>query len=172
RPGQAAGSISPQPRPQPIGVATIPIDHGSVESTHHATFACGVGLDAEVVARADQDPYRKYRFGSLHYMRTAVGVALGSFASRKPHVTVRADEREVRASTVLAQFRRVYTYFGPIPLRLAAADPDPMTVLTFDRLRRSRVPQVGFDALFGRNLEKVKGASVWEGVDEVILEAE
>ncbi len=172
RPVKAARLIASTPLPRAVGVASITVAHGATETAHHALFACGIGLDAEVVARADQEPYRKYRFGSVHYLRTALGVALGGFASRKPHVRVSSGHQEVMASTALLQFREVYTYFGPVPIRLADTRPDPMTVLTLDRLRRSRVPQVGFDALFGRDLGKVKGATVWEGVDEVRLEAD
>lgn len=172
RPAKAATLIASAPPPKAFGVATITVSHGATETVHHAIFACGVGLDAEVVAKADQEPYRKYRFGSIHYMRTAVGVALGRFSSRKPHVEVTSGERKVNASTALVQFRRVYTFFGPLPIRLAEAHPNPMTVLTLDRLRRSRVPQVAIDALFGRDLEKVKGAEVWEGVEALTLEAD
>jgi diacylglycerol kinase family enzyme len=47
-----------------------------------------------------------------------------------------------------------------------------MTVLSVDRVRRSRVPQIAFDALLGRDLTKVKGAQVWEGVERVELVAD
>lgn len=172
RPVKAARLIASASLHRAVGVATITVAHGATETVHHAIFACGIGLDAEVVARADQEPYRKYRFGSIHYLRTALGVALGGFASRKPHVKVSSGHQDVMASTALLQFREVYTYFGPMPIRLADTHPDPMTVLALDRLRRSRVPQIGFDALLGRDLEKVKGATVWEGVEELRLEAE
>ena len=47
-----------------------------------------------------------------------------------------------------------------------------MTILTLDRLRRSRVPQIGVDALLGRDLAKVKGIAVWEEVDELAMRAD
>ncbi len=172
RQAKAAKLIASTPFPKSVGVATITVSHGATETVHHAIFACGIGLDAEVVARADQEPYRKYRFGSIHYLRKAIGVAMGGFASRKAHVRATAGDREEMVSTALVQFREVYTYFGALPIRLAADPPHPMTVLILDRLRRSRVPQVGFDALAGRDLTKVKGAMVWEGVDELRLEAD
>jgi diacylglycerol kinase family enzyme len=172
KPARAARFIASDQPPVPIGVATIVVPRGSIETTHHAIFACGAGLDAEVVSRADQDPYRKYRFGSIHYMRTAVGVALGKFASRKPHVTVATEGYETVASTVLVQFRDVYTFFGRIPLRISDSAPAPMTVFTLDRIRRTRVPQIAFDAVFGRDLTKIKGAEVWEEVDRLELRAD
>jgi diacylglycerol kinase family enzyme len=172
RQAKAARLIAKSTERRRIGVATITASRGSVETEHHAIFACGIGLDAEVVARADQDPYRKYRFGSIHYMRTAVGTALGSFASRRPHVhaTTRAGKAEV--STALVQFREVYTYFGRLPIRLAHEPPNPMTVLGIDRIRRTRVPQIAFRALFGKDLIRIKGAVIWEGVDELELVAD
>lgn len=172
KPTKAARLIGSGAIPRWTGVATMTLQRGKVETVHHAIFACGIGLDAEVVARADQDPYKKYRFGSIHYARTTVGVALGRSSVRKPHVTVTIGEEETLASTALVQFREVYTYFGKIPLEFGPATPEPMSVLTFDRIRRSRVPQIGFDALFGRDLSAVKGARVWEQVSKVAISAD
>ncbi|MCI0679167.1 MAG: hypothetical protein L0Z63_09035 [Actinobacteria bacterium] len=172
RQSKAARLIARDPEPRPLGVATMRLTRGTTETTHHAMFACGVGLDARVVAVADQDPYRKYRFGSIHYFRTAVGVALGKFSTVGPHVTVTSDDRSAEASTVLVQFRQVYTYFGKLPIRLSERPPHPMTVLTVDRVRRSRVPQIAFDALLGRDLTRIKGAEVWEGASRVELVAD
>jgi diacylglycerol kinase family enzyme len=169
---KAAKLIGRHPAPTSVGVVRMTLQRGTVETIHHAIFACGVGLDAEVVIRADQDPYRKYRFGSVHYLRTAVGVALGKFAGIKPHIAATDGERTAMASTVLVQFREVYTYFGKLPIRLADQPPRPMTILSLDRLRRSRVPQVAIDALLGRDLTRVKGAEVWEEVHRLVLEAD
>jgi diacylglycerol kinase family enzyme len=172
RHGRAARLIARLPRPRRLGVVTLHLGRGTIETTHHAIFACGVGLDAEVVATADQDPYRKYRFGSIHYFRTAVGVAMGKFSKVGPHIAVSSGDQTADASTVLVQFREVYTYFGKLPIRLADEPPRPMTVLSVDRVRRSRVPQIAFDALLGRDLARVKGAQVWEGVEKVELIAD
>lgn len=51
---------------------------------HWAVFAAGVGADAEVVARAETEPYRKYRFGGLHYARTTVATAWGCCGGGHP----------------------------------------------------------------------------------------
>ncbi len=169
---RAARLIARQPVPRSIGVASMTLHRGSVETLHHGIFACGMGLDAEVVVRADQDPYRKYRFGSVHYARTAVGVALGRFSGRRPHVVARAGERTESVSTALIQFREVYTYFGRVPIRLSPSSPDPMTVLSIDRLRRWRVPAIAFNALTGRDLTRIRGIQVWEGVDHLRLEGD
>ena len=125
-----------------VGTARMTLQRGATETTHHAVFACGFGLDAVVVLEADKDPYRKYRFGSLHYARTALGVALRDYPRRKPHVMVDIEGRHELVSAALIQFRSVYTFFGSIPLRVAPEQPEPMTVLTIGRLRRKRIPRI------------------------------
>lgn len=172
RPVKAARLITHQSPPRSIGVARMTLTRGSTETTHHAIFACGLGLDAEVVITADSDPYRKYRFGSIHYARTAIGVGLGRFPGRRPHLTVTHGTRSASATTVLVQFRSVYTYFGKIPLRLGKLPPDPMTVLTLGRLRRHRVPQITADAVLGRDLSRVAEMDVWTEVTAIDVAAD
>jgi diacylglycerol kinase family enzyme len=141
KPAKAARlMIHPAISSRKLGTARMTLTRGSVETTHHAVFACGFGLDAAVVLEADKDPYRKYRFGSIHYARTALSVALKDFPRRRPHVTVEEGGDQWPAIAALIQFRQIYTYFGQIPLRVSADPPDPMTLLTISRLHRRRVP--------------------------------
>ncbi|MFV1960340.1 MAG: diacylglycerol kinase family protein [Acidimicrobiia bacterium] len=155
-----------------VGVARMTLRRGTTETTHYAVFACGMGLDAEVVVKADSDPYRKYRFGSIHYARTAIGVGMRTFPSRRPHLSVTTDGQEIEATTALIQFRDVYSYFGKMPLRLAKEPPAPMTVLVMGRLRRHRIPQITINAIAGRELENVKGIEVWKAVEGVEVKAD
>jgi diacylglycerol kinase family enzyme len=164
KPARAAKLVAANPEPLSIGLVTLELRRGSVETTHHAFFAAGFGLDAEVVSRADRDPYKKYRFGSIHYARTALGVALGRYASTKPHVDMRLGDGPKRVSAAMVQFREIYTYFGRLPLRLGPEAPAPMTVLTVAGLRRRRVPRVATIALLGRELSNVPGLDLWEEV--------
>ncbi|MGH8874326.1 MAG: diacylglycerol/lipid kinase family protein, partial [Acidimicrobiia bacterium] len=106
-----------------------------------AVFATGLGFDAEVVAAADAEPYRKYRFGWAHYTRTTLELAWSRFRQRPPHLRVieaaspsRRDGRRADAAGVMVQFRRAYTYLGRVPLRLSTALPDPMRVLVVESL--------------------------------------
>ena len=152
--------IEPEVPPLALGTARMTLTRGSVETTHHAVFAGGFGLDAVVVLEADKDPYRKYRFGSIHYARTAFGVAFGRFPGRDPHVTVRFGESQQLVTTALVQFRQVYTYFGAIPLRVAPEAPDPMTLLTISRLKRRRVPHIVSTLLRNGDLGSIPGFTV------------
>jgi diacylglycerol kinase family enzyme len=155
-----------------IGTAKMTLQRGATETTHHAVFACGFGLDAAVVLEADKDPYRKYRFGSLHYARTAFGVALKDFPRRRPHVMVDIDDRHELASAALIQFRSVYTYFGSIPLRITPEQPEPMSVLTIGRVRRKRIPRIVTTLLRHGDLGTIPEWTVARHVKSVELTAD
>lgn len=169
---KAVRLITDATAPRRIGTARVTLTRGEIETVHHAVFAAGLGLDAEVVRVADSDPYRKYRFGSLHYARSALGVGFKTYPAVKPHVSLRAGERISLATTALTQFREAYTYFGKVALRFDDQPPDPMSVLVLERLRRRRVPNIFFSALFHRDLDSIEGFEVWNGVESMRFEAD
>lgn len=172
KPVKAARTIAESVGSRVIGTARMTLSRGVVETTHHAIFACGLGLDAAVVMEADKDPYRKYRFGSIHYARTALGVALKDFPGRTPNMTVDIEGSVEEAMTVLVQFRSLYTYFGRFPLRITPEEPDPMSVLTMHRLRRSRIPKIVTSLLRGRTLAAIPEWSVHPNVKSLELRAD
>lgn len=172
RPMRAARWIIGAGQVRSIGVAKMSLTRGTTETVHYSLFACGFGLDAEVVRRADQDPYRKYRFGSVHYATTALGVALKSFPSTPAHVEVTAADHKADAAAVLLQFRKIYTYFGKLGLRFTNEMPRPMTALVLDRLRRHRIPQITLDVFARRDLSAVKGIEVWNDISRLELTAD
>lgn len=169
---KAARLIGSNPEPQRLGTARLTLVRGDTETVHSAVFACGLGLDAEVVKMADQDPYRKYRFGSVHYARTALGVAFKRYPSVRPHVSLVSGERTKMGVTALVQLREVYTYLGRIVVRFNDEKPDPMTVLTLDRLKRRRIPRILFGALTHRDLDDIAGFEVWPRVESMTFEAD
>ena len=97
---------------QPTSVLAIDGHQDQGELRRHALFAAGFGFDAAVVRAAEQEPYRKYHFGALHYARTAIGTLLTDYRKRRPHIRVTAGARAADAVAVLIQFQPVYTYFG------------------------------------------------------------
>lgn len=169
---KSARLIVGKPEPRRFGTARLTLSRRDTETVHHAIFACGLGLDAEVVRVADADPYRKYRFGSFHYARSALGVGIKSYPSVRPHVTLSAGERTKEAITALAQFREVYTYFGRIALRLATGAPDPMTVLVLERMKRRRIPRILFNALTHRDFDEIPEFEVWSRVESLTFQAD
>jgi diacylglycerol kinase family enzyme len=171
KPSKAARVLTESGDARSLGTARMNLRRGAVETAHHAVFACGFGLDAAVVLEADKDPYRKYRFGSLHYARTAFGVALTDFPRRKPHVRVTVGDREELVSAAVVQFREVYTYFGAIPLRISPEAPDPMTLLTMSRLRRKRIPRIVTTIFRNGDLGSIPEMTVFPNVKRIELVA-
>ncbi len=172
KPTKAARLLASDLVPRRLGVARMKLFRGTTETLHYAMFSCGFGLDAAVVMKADKDPYRKYRFGSLHYLNAALGVALTEFPSRLPHVSLVADGRESLSAAALIQFRSIYTYFGKIPLRLAPGRPEPMTSLTIGRLPRHRIPQIAAAVFAGRDLGSIDDFETWTGVNRIEAKAD
>lgn len=169
---KAARLISAHPEPRRLGTARLTLLREDTETVHHAVFACGLGLDAEVVKVADADPYRKYRFGAVHYARSALGVGLKSYPSVRPHVTLSSGDSVREVVTALVQFREVYTYFGKIGVRFCDDPPDPMSALVVERLKRRRIPRILFNALTHRDLGEITEFEVWSGVESMTFHAD
>lgn len=169
---KAARLIASGTKPELLGTARLTLARGEIETVHHSVFACGFGLDADVVRVADADPYRKYRFGSLHYARSALGVGFKDHPGVKPHVTFAAGENKQLGTTVLVQFRDVYTYFGKIALRFADETPAPMSALVLESLKRRRIPNIFLSAVTHRDLGNLDGFDVWTELDKLEITAD
>lgn len=172
RHSKAVRLISRGTEPSSTGTVRMSLQRGDTATVHHAVFACGFGLDARVVQVADADPYRKYRFGSVHYARSALGVGFKEFPSIKPHIDFTAEGHEAKGTTALIQFRDVYTYFGKIALRFGDERPEPMSALILERLKRRRIPRIFFDALTHRNLDDIAEFQVWPDLKTFELSAD
>lgn len=172
KPIRAARLLAASLAPRQVGVAKMTLRRGTTETVHYSIFACGFGLDASVVQLADKDPYRKYRFGSIHYLTTTLGVVFGEFPGRDPNLTIRAANQELEGTAALLQFREVYTFFGLIPLQIEPTKPDPMTALTIEKLSRLRLPQLATAISLGRDLGSVPGFHTWTGVDRISIDAD
>lgn len=149
---------------------TVSVSASGPEGTWEAraVFSLGIGPDAAIVAVAETEPYRKYRFGSIHYARTSLGVIWSDLRSRKPDVAI-STPTERTGIGAMVQFHEAYTYFGRIPLRLDADPPDPMSVLTIERLPMRRAGVIVRKAASGA-LEDVKGMHLDRRVSEFTAE--
>jgi len=170
-PVKAAKLVVTEPVWNRIGTVRMDLTRGKAQTTHHAIFACGLGLDADVVIEADKDPYKKYRFGALHYASTTFGVALKSFPKKRPHIAVQSGDRSADATAVVFQFRDVYTYFGRLPITLSKEEPDPLTALVMGRLKRRRVPAIASKVFLRRDLDELKEVEIWRDVETLTATA-
>lgn len=135
-----------------------------------AIFSLGIGPDAMIVAVAETEPYRKYRFGSVHYARTALGVVWRDLRKRRPDMTI-TTSTERAGIGVMVQIHRAYTYFGRLPLCIDREPPDPLSVLTIERLPIRRALSLVRRAATG-SLERGRGLSVERGVSEFSIDAD
>lgn len=165
RPVRAARILAGRPRVRQMPVVTVEatLPEGNTVS-RHAVFAVGVGMDADVVAAAETEPYRKYRFGSVHYLRTALGLLWSDVRRRQPTIAVREGTRATSVIGALVQFHSAFTYFGPRPLRFGQEGPDPMTVALVERLTLRRMPALAGRLVAGAPLEINGAVAVWEHV--------
>jgi diacylglycerol kinase family enzyme len=157
---------------RPTSVLTMDGHQGQGEVRHHALFAAGFGFDAAVVRAAEQEPYRKYHFGGLHYARTAIGTLVGDYRKRRPHIRVSAGARASNAVAVLIQFQSVYTYFGRRGLRLSPEPPEPMSALVVEALPARRLLRIASGLIGGADLDRLPGMQVWTGLESVAFEAD
>jgi len=157
-----------------ISLARLAVSGTDGSTTDVVMFAAGIGFDAAVVERAEREPLRKIRFGPLHYARSALAVAAGPYRTRLPHLRVEeAGGRRADAVTVIVQVHEAWTYFGPLQMRLAPERERPdMTVLVVDRLGMRRTLGLVTRALARRDLGRMSGVQVWDGVERLSIDAD
>lgn len=139
------------------------------DETRIATFAAGVGFDAEVIERSERRPLGKVGLGAIHYARSALGIAAG-YRDRLPTLRVEAGARAADAVGVIVQAHDELTYIGRRPVRLGPP-PGPMA-LSVDQVRTSKAIAMAARAALRQRLDKVKGATLWRSFDSLQVSAE
>jgi len=172
RPGRAAAYLASGPPAIYAPVAQISLDTGAGTTVRYATFATGVGFDAEVVRVSNLEPYRKYWFGGVHYARSAVGVVLSRDSRQPPNMRVDDGTRSANAAAVLVQIHDPYTYFGRVPLRISPRPHAGLAALLVERLTLPRIPAILLAAVAGRDLQRIPGVHVWKNVRHIDVRAE
>ncbi len=138
----------------------------------HAFFSFGVGLDADVVSVAEQRPHSKLYFGPLHYAQTVAGRVFGPYRTKHPNLRVECAGERIDAVTVVVQVHDRYSYFGPLPLRLAAAADSDLTVAAIGRLDLTTTADVISRLVTRRPIGNGTRVHVWTGVDTFAIHAE
>lgn len=172
KPVRAAKHLAGDHKLSPHPVVTVEaIRPDMTSTTNHAIFAVGIGMDADVVAAAETEPYRKYRFGAIHYARTSLGLLWKDIRRRNPTITAVAADHELDAIAVMVQFHQAFTYFGARSLRFEPEPPDPMTALVVATLPVRRLPSLIRHIATGKSLANVTGIEVWAGLDRLKISA-
>ena len=95
------------------------VDLPSVNGRHF-TFAAGLGLDASVVKRIDEHPYRKRRFGAYYFTAVAIADFSAHYVFNPPQIDVHlTGGKTLDGVTLIVQNSDPFTFFDNRPIRAA-----------------------------------------------------
>jgi diacylglycerol kinase family enzyme len=169
KPRNAAEAISAATSARVIPTLALTESDGGGTREHIATFATGIGFDAEVIRESERRPLRKVGFGALHYARSTVKVA-STFRTRLPTLRVTDGHRTADAVAVQLQVHDHYTYLGRVPLTLSPR-PKPVAAV-ISRISVPRLALVVASAAGRRNLATIPGVDIWTDFDRLEITAE
>ena len=155
----AATALAESRTVRSLATARISADGPSGPVDRVAVFAAGVGFDADVIHDSDRRPLRKVGAGTIHYMRSALRVALSDYRRRGPDLAVAVDGASTRAVTVIAQVHDHFTYLGRRPLTVSPQGGP--AVIAIRRATPLRLIRVVTAAIRERDPAAVGGVRVW-----------
>jgi diacylglycerol kinase family enzyme len=135
-------------------------------------FAAGIGLDAELVRAVDRLGRRRgRRRGDIAYAWMLARVLVGREGRLGPRLTVGTRHR---AALVAVANCDPYSYFGPLPLRVApeARFELGLDVVAPERLHAAQVPALAYSLLVRPRHAKWETVLHLHDVDEVRVECD
>jgi diacylglycerol kinase family enzyme len=169
-PRSAAEVIAVATSTRPMHALALTEDDGTGPRTHVATFAAGIGFDAEVIRESERRPLRKVGFGAIHYARSVAKVTFSDFRGRRPTLRVTGPGGSVEAVAVQFQVQDEFTYMGRVPLRLGSGPKPIATVLK--KVTPFRMLHAIGRAAINSDVDSVRGVEMWEGFDRVEITAD
>ena len=133
------------------------------------TFASGVGLDASVVQRVDSHPRLKARAGEWYFTWAALSTFSRRYLVHPPRVRMEVEGQGVDGVTVIVQNSDPFTYFGRLPIRVAAGAGLDTGTLSLAILRRAtplEIPSV-IARIFSGRAERLQRHRHIEGFRDV-----
>lgn len=171
RPKKAAAQLAALPTVA-TRLAHITAATATGSRSEYATFAIGIGYDADVVELAERRPHSKIWLGGAHYASSAVSRLLGDWRTRPANLSVQCSGDRVDGVTALVQVHHPYTYFGPVPLHITPHATPGMAALVADDLEVHRASEIFARAVLRRPIPERLGTRLWGDVHEFIVDAE
>lgn len=158
--------------PRLLPTMALESDATSGGSPDLVLFSAGAGFDADIVAKAEEDPIRKVGFGPLHYGRTVAKVVASEYAGRTPTLHVEGDGRRAEAVGVFVQIHDRYTEVGPIPMRLTTESGSGLTALVATRIDLAVGLRMLSRVVTRRDQRRIPGVEVWSGLSRLCVSAD
>jgi diacylglycerol kinase family enzyme len=118
------------------------IDLGKVDDRHFV-FACGVGLDATVVRRVDENPKLKAKAGPYYYSWAGISGFYRKYLLKAPRLRVEVGGESVEGITAIVQNADPLTYFASKPIRVCegiAIDDGTLSLAVLKRAAQRDMP--------------------------------
>ncbi len=167
-----AAELLPTYRPEAHTVARVRADTDAGPIERHAVFAAGIGFDADVVVVAEQRPYSKLSFGSLHYARSTISQVFGRYRSQEPYLRVTDGDATADAVAVMVQVHHVYTYFGRVPLHVSARTGPGLAAAAVGRITPRSATDLARRAIVKRSLAGAPGVTAFDDFDTLTITTE
>ena len=171
RPKRAAAAIAELPS-VPTRLARIESTIGGTTSVEYATFAVGVGFDADVVERAERRPHSKIWFGGAHYAESAISTLLSRWRGRPANLRVDIDDERMDGVAALTQVHHPYTYFGPVPLHITREPVDGLAAVIAGDLEVHRSAEIFARAILKRPMKDRLDARVFSCFERLTIDAD
>ena len=142
------------------------------DTSYYALFALGIGFDADMVRESERRPHAKGKIGALHYVRSAVSVAIRDYRTKPPNLKATCNGDSATAVSVMVQVHTPYTYFGPIALSLTNDTSDGPAAFAVTQLPVRRSASIFARAASGRDVSASRGVKIWHSFDKLVVEAD
>ena len=120
------------------------IDLGRVNERHFV-FACGMGIDATVVRRVDQNPRLKAKAGPYYYSWAGISGFYRRYLLRAARMRVEVNGATVEGVTTIVQNSDPFTYFASKPIRVCegiAIDDGTLSLAVLKRATQRDMPSL------------------------------
>ena len=117
-------------------------------------FAAGMGLDAEVVKRADADPKTREGLTEWRYLGKAVRTAVTEYRGENTRLTLEVDGHEpVKVLFCVCGNARPFTYFKGLPIDVcpSASLDKRLDFFALDKVSLRTVPRIAWSVFVSRS---------------------
>ncbi|MFN2588208.1 MAG: diacylglycerol kinase family protein [Actinomycetota bacterium] len=147
------------------------INVGSNEGRYFI-FSTGMGLDAEVVKRVENDPEAKARSAEWTFLRKALVTGIGEYRGADPSIDVEVEGRETtRAVLAVCCNGRPFTYFKrwPVDVCPGATLDGGLDLFALRKVRLGTVPRIVWSIFLTRSHVRWRSGRYDHDVRKVVL---